>query len=123
VSAVCAIACGATIPAVAAVASEASPPSAALTDGVNGKRASSGAWLSQETGPITSRIRPSEMFRNARTSAGSNCVPEHAVSSARASSGVAGSLYERIEVITSKTSAIATIRPASGMSEPATPRG
>ncbi len=45
------------------------------------------------------------------------------VSSARASSGVAGSLYERIEVITSKTSAIATMRPGNGISSPAIPRG
>jgi hypothetical protein len=108
---------------VAAVASAASPPSAALTEGVSGKRARRGAWVSQETGPITSRILPSEMFTNARTSAGSNCAPEQRVSSERASSGVAGSLYERIEVITSKTSAIATIRPASGISAPAIPRG
>jgi hypothetical protein len=63
-----------------------------VTEGVSGKRASKGAWVSHETGPITSRIRPSEMFTNARTRAGSNCVPEQRVSSARASSGVAGSL-------------------------------
>jgi hypothetical protein len=123
VTVVSAIACGATIPVVAAVASAASPPSAVLIEGVSGKRARRGAWVSQETGPITSRILPREMFTNARTSAGSNCVPEHRVSSVRASSGVAGSLYERIEVITSKTSAIATIRPARGISAPAIPRG
>jgi hypothetical protein len=32
-------------------------------------------------------------------------------------------LYERIEVITSKTSAIATMRPGNGISSPAIPRG
>jgi len=68
-------------------------------------------------------MRPSEMFTKARTRAGSNCVPEQRVSSARASSGVAGFLYERIEVITSKTSAIATMRPGNGISSPAIPRG
>ena len=32
-------------------------------------------------------------------------------------------LYDRADVITSYTSAIATMRPASGISSPATPRG
>jgi hypothetical protein len=72
---------------------------------------------------MTSRIRPSEMFTNDRTRAGSNCVPAQRAISARPSAAVAASLYERAEVITSKTSAIATIRPGSGMSAPAIPRG
>jgi hypothetical protein len=63
------------------------------------------------------------MFTKARTRRGSNCVPEQRVISSRASAALAGSLYERADVITSNTSAIATMRPASGISSPATPRG
>jgi hypothetical protein len=116
-------ACGAMTPVVAAVASVASPPKAAVTEGVSGKRARIGACVSQETGPITSRIFPSEMFTKARTSRGSNCVPAQRVISARPSVALPASLYDRAEVITSKTSAIATIRPGSGISSPARPRG
>ena len=86
---------------VATVASVASPPNAAPTEGVMGMRARSGACVSHESGPITSLILPSEMFTKARTRRGSNCVPAQRASSARASVGLAGSLYERAEVITS----------------------
>jgi hypothetical protein len=72
---------------------------------------------------MTSRIRPREMFRKARTSRGSNCVPAQRAISDRASVALAGSLYERAEVITSNTSAIATMRPPKGISSPAIPRG
>jgi hypothetical protein len=92
-------------------------------EGVRGKRASSGACVSHDTGPITSRIRPSEMFTKARTRWGSNWLPEHRAISARPSLAFEASLYERADVITSKTSAIATMRPAKGMSSPASPRG
>jgi hypothetical protein len=68
-------------------------------------------------------MRPSEMFTNSRTSRGSNCVPAHLAISARASLAFEASLYERDDVITSKTSAIATIRPANGISSPVRPRG
>jgi hypothetical protein len=94
-----------------------------VTEGVKGRRARIGAWESQETGPITSRIRPREMFTNARTSRGSNCVPAHRAISARPSVAFPASLYDRADVITSNTSAIATIRPANGISSPAVPRG
>ena len=71
----------------AVVAMTATPPSDAPRNGVSGRRASSGACESHESGPITSRIRPSEMFTNARTRRGSNCVPAQRASSARASVG------------------------------------
>ena len=111
------------MPVVAAVASEASPPSAAPIDGVNGMRASTGACVSHDTGPITRRIRPSEMFTNARTTEGSNWVPAQRAISCLPSAAPPASLYERFDVITSKTSAIATMRPANGISSPAIPRG
>ena len=83
-----------------------------------------GACVSHESGPITSRILPSEMFTNARTSRGSNWVPEQRVISAsEPRRRPPASLYDRADVITSNTSAIATIRPASGISTPAIPRG
>lgn len=94
-----------------------------MIEGVSGIRASSGAWVSHETGPITRRMRPSEMFTNARTSAGSNCVAEQRAISSRPSTADEDSLYERLDVITSKTSAIATMRPAKGIASPAIPRG
>ena len=83
---------------VAAVASDASPPMAALTEGVSGSRARRGAWVNQETGPITSRIRPSEMFTKDRTRAGSNCVPAQRAISARPSAAVAAFL-ERLPAV------------------------
>jgi hypothetical protein len=75
-----------------AVASVARPPKVAPTVGVSGSRARSGACDSHESGPITSRIRPREMFTNARTRRGSNCVPEQRVISSRASAALDGSL-------------------------------
>ena len=78
--------------AVAAVASAATPPIVAPSDGVSGRRISSGAFESQASGPTRNRMRPSEMLTNARTSRGSNCDPEQRTSSARASAGVAASL-------------------------------
>lgn len=95
----------------------------AAMPGVKGIRPSSGAWLSQDSGPMISRIRPSETFKNARTIPGSNCVPAHAAISVRPSVLLPASLYERAEVITSNTSATATIRPGRGMPSPARPRG
>ena len=86
-------------------------------------RASRGACASQDTGPTMSRMLLREVATNARTSRGSNCVPEQRTSSARASLELAGSLYDRDDVITSKTSAIATMRPARGICSPASPRG
>ena len=70
-------------------------------DGVNGRRIRNGAFDSHASGPTRYRMRPSEMLRNARTSPGSNCTPEQRTSSARASAGVAATLYERTDVITS----------------------
>ncbi len=96
-----AVSFGATIPTVIAVARAASPPTAEMTGVVTGTRASSGAWVSHERGPSRSRSLPREMFTNARTRRGSNWVPAHRASSDRASAALAGSLYERADVITS----------------------
>ena len=101
----------------------ATPPSEAPIEGVSGRRARSGACESQESGPITSRILPREMFTKARTSRGSNCVPEQRAISFRASVAPPAALYDRVDVITSNTSAIATMRPANGIASPAIPRG
>ena len=46
--------------------------------------ATNGSWASQVSGPSTHSTRPSEMPTNARTTSGSNCVPAHRISSARA---------------------------------------
>ena len=72
-----------------------------------------GMSKSQASGPMTQRWRPTEMFRNALTIAGSNWVPAQRVNSLRASRGDMGLLYERAAVITSKESATATIRAPS----------
>jgi hypothetical protein len=63
------------------------------------------------------------MARNARTTSGSNCVPAHRDSSFLASTTEDCRLYERAEVITSNTSATATIRPAREISSAASPCG
>jgi hypothetical protein len=118
-----AISCGPARPVAAAVAIVATPPRDAPIEGVSGRRASRGACESHESGPITSRILPSEMFTKARTRRGSNCVPEQRVISLRASAVPPAALYERADVITSNTSAIATMRPANGISSAAIPRG
>ena len=52
-------------------------------------------------GPSTSLILPSETLTNARTRRGSNCVPAQRAISDRASVALAGSLYDRADVITS----------------------
>ncbi len=91
--------------------------------GVSGMRPSTGACASQDSGPIASRRRPSETPRNARTTRGSNCAPEQRAISSRAAPASPGSLYERAEVMTSNTSATATMRPASEMSSPSLPFG
>ncbi len=69
-----------------------------------------GTSNSQVRGPMTQRWRPSEMFRNALTTAGSNWVPAQRVSSLRASRADMALLYERMAVMTSNESATATIR-------------
>jgi hypothetical protein len=51
-----------------------------------------GSDPSQASGPATTRTRPIETSRNARTTAGSKCVPAHASSSARAAWGVIAGL-------------------------------
>ena len=51
-----------------------------------------GSCASHDSGPIANRSLPSETFRNARTIFSSNCVPAHAASSLRASSGLVASL-------------------------------
>ena len=59
------------------------------------------SWAAHDTGPAARRTRPIERLRNARTTSGSKWVPAHRASSARASSGETGSLYDRVEVSTS----------------------
>ncbi len=113
----------ASAPLAVAVATTLSVPANVPTAGVSGIRPSEGMWLSQESGPMITRIRPSETFRNARTTCGSNCVPAHFAISWRPSALFPASLYDRAEVITSKTSATATMRPGSGMSSPRSLRG
>ncbi len=56
------------------------------------------------------RNLPSEMLRNARTTAGSNCEPAQSASSRRAVAAEPASLYERTDVITSNVSATETMR-------------
>ena len=80
-----------------AVAAPVVPAAAVVVNAVG----NSGTCASHDSGPIASRSRPSERFMNARTTAGSNWVPAHRVSSARASAGEIAFLYERTEVITS----------------------
>ena len=96
---------------------------AAPATGLTGTRPTSGSWVSHDSGPIARRSRPSEMFRNARTGRGSNCVPAQRASSARPSTAPFASLYERTLVITSKTSATDTIRAARLIWSPAIPFG
>ena len=102
--------------AVAAVAAPCVAPAATAV----GK---SGSWASHDSGPMATRSRPSDTFRNARTTAGSNWVPEQRASSARASADEIGFWYDRTDVITSYASATDTMRPATEMSSPASPRG
>ena len=91
--------------------------------GESGMRPRMGACASHESGPMASRRRPSETLRNARTTRGSNCAPAQRAISSRAATALPGSLYERADVITSNTSATATMRPASEMSSPWLPLG
>ena len=63
-----------------------------------------------DNGPIATRNLPNDRLRNARTTAGSNCVPAHLASSSRASTAERAALYERTEVITSNVSATDTMR-------------
>jgi hypothetical protein len=69
-----------------------------------------GTRATHEAGPTVHLSRPREMFRNALTTVGSNWVPAHRASSSRAAGTLAGFLYERDAVITSKASATATMR-------------
>ena len=87
----------ATIANVIAASEEAAVPAAPPT----GMRPRTGSSAIHESGPITSRSRPMEMLRNARTTSGSNWVPAQRASSARASAGDIAVLYERTDVITS----------------------
>jgi hypothetical protein len=75
------------------------------------------------SGPITSRKRPREIARNARTTTGSNCVPALFANSVRAWAAGKGFLYERAAVMTSNASATATMRPASEIRLPRSPLG
>jgi hypothetical protein len=73
--------------------------------------------------PVAILVRSRPTRRNALTTKGSKCPPEHLANSALASSKDIGFLYDREAVITSKASATATIRDPSGIWEPEIPFG
>ena len=79
--------------------------------------------VNHDNGPIAIRRRPIEMFRNARTTVGSNWLPAQRANSARAAAADTGCLYDCADVITSNASATATMRAARLMSSPANRRG
>jgi hypothetical protein len=60
-----------------------------------------GSCAIHEPSPTTRQRRPTEMLRNARTTTGSNCAPEHRTSSSRAADTLTGLRYGRTAVITS----------------------
>ena len=60
-----------------------------------------GSCAIHEPIPTTRQRRPTEMLRNARTTTGSNCAPEHLTSSWRAAVTPIGFRYGRTAVITS----------------------
>jgi hypothetical protein len=60
-----------------------------------------GIWPIHAPIPTVRQRRPIEMLRNARTMAGSSCVPATRVNSRRASATLMVGLYGRGEVITS----------------------
>ncbi len=84
---------------------------------------SSGSCAIHDPAPTTRQSRPTEMFRNALTTVGSNCAPEHRTSSCRAAMTPIGRRYGRTAVITSYESATATIRPAREIFSAASARG
>ena len=80
-------------------------------------------WAKNDSGPITRRSPPSDRARKARTTAGSKWLPAQRASSMRASDAGRAFLYDRAEVITSNTSATATIRAERAISVLRNPRG
>ena len=78
-----------TSPAASAPTTARAELATVATPGPRGIRPSTGACASQESGPIASRSRPSEMLRNARTTRGSNWSPAQRAISSRAAIGVA----------------------------------
>ena len=82
-----------------------------------------GAVLSDESGPAARDTRPTETLNMARTTAGSNCVPEPRVSSSRAADIGSGFLYALAAVMTAKASATATIRALKAISSLRSPLG
>ena len=82
-----------------------------------------GKLVKNARGPAVRRRSPRPMFKNARETTGSNWDPALSATSWRASSAGIGFLYERVDVITSKASATATMRAASGISLPWRPAG
>jgi hypothetical protein len=70
----------------ATATAEAAAPVTAAPIGASGSSPRKRIWLSQASGPSSRRNRPIPMFRNARTTVGSKCVPEQRAISRRASS-------------------------------------
>lgn len=64
-------------------------------------QATSGSWAIHDAKPTTRQSRPIEMLRNARTTTGSNWLPEHLTSSCRAADTLTGLRYGRTAVMTS----------------------
>ena len=77
-----------------------------------------GIWAIHAPRPMVVQRRPTDTLRKARTMTGSSCVPATRTSSLRAASTLMGSRYGRGAVITSKTSATATMRAAREISGP-----
>ncbi|CAB4601550.1 unannotated protein [freshwater metagenome] len=120
----------AVLTAVAVIAPATATDQPAVPDAATGVAAvaktdcgKSDTCASHDSGPITRRSRPIDRLMNARTTAGSKWVPAHLASSMRASAALRAAVYERTDVITSNTSATATIRPASEISVPRSPFG
>src|ERR1700722_10032506 len=86
-------------------------------------QATSGNCATQDAKPTTRHNRPMEMLRKARTTTGSNWLPEHLTSSCRAAETLTGFRYGRTAVITSEEAATATVRHPSELCSPASPSG
>ena len=86
-------------------------------------RAATNQAVAHDSGPITRRRLLVDRLKKARTTSGSKWVPAHRASSARASWAERGCWYERTEVITSNTSATATMRAGIEMAYPLMPFG
>ena len=79
--------------------------------------------VSHDAGPIAHASFGAETASIARTTSGSNCLPLNRTSSSSPPARVRARLYGRAAVIVSNESATATMRPASEICVPLSPRG